>query len=154
MPIRDENLVVPLNPRTADLLAALMRVAEKTASATVDVVQCQSPRYRGYDFRISGVSGRDAEHLEETKESVEGIPGQPLLELQVRGYVLGEEGMHKVLNYRLAQQRVLYEGRGRLGKWWMRTTNNLGRFVLDLAAGIAGVWAAADMIRMLVEALK
>jgi len=105
-------------------------------------------------FTISNARVDSPEHFEKAEETVDRIPGNPILDLEARGYVLGQDDLYVVLNYELANQRVKYENKGRLGKWWMRTTNNWCHFLLDLAAVVAGVWAVVDMIRMLIEALR
>jgi hypothetical protein len=152
--MRDENLGVPLSSKNVEFLRKLVRVAEQTSSTTVQVTSCQGSWSGTWMFTISNARVDSPEHFEKAEETVDLIPGNPILDLEARGYVLGQDGLYVVLNYELAKQRVKYENKGRLGRWWMRTTNNWGRFLLDLAAVVAGVWAVVDMIRMLIEALR
>ena len=103
---------------------------------------------------ISGTRVDASEHFESIEETVDIIPGHPILDLMARGYIWDQDNLYVVLNYELAKQRAKYESRNRIGKWWMRVTNNWGRFLLDLAAVLAGIWATMDIIRMIIEALK
>ena len=152
--MRDENLGLPLAPKNAELLEKLVTVAGKTGSTAVQVSSCQGTASGTFQYTLSNIRGNIPEHFEDVEETVDCVPGNPLLDLQARGYVLGRDDMYVVLNYGLAKQRVRYERRSGIGKWWMRTTNNWGRFTLDLAAAVAGIWAIVDIVRMVIEALK
>jgi len=152
--MKDENLGIPLSAKNAELLQKLVKVAEQTNLTTVQVSTCQGSWKGTLKHTLSNTRGDVPEHFENVQETVDCVPGDPFLDLQARGYVLGRDGMHVVLDYGLAEQRVRYENRGKVGKWWMRTTNNWGRFLLDLAAVLAGIWAIVDIVRMIVEALK
>jgi hypothetical protein len=151
--MKDDNLAVPLNSETAALLTKLFRGAEAAESSTVQIISCPGRWPATFDMTISGMRRR-AEDFEEVTETVEHVTGQPMLDLAACGYLLRHEGTYVTLNYQLAHKRVKYESASDLGKRWIRATNDWGRFVLDLAAGIAGLWAVADMIRMLAEAIK
>lgn len=152
--MKDENLGVPLSPQNAEFLQKLVKVAEQTSSTTVQVTSCQGSWSGTFMFTISNTRGDVPEHFEEVEETVDCIPGDPILDLEARGYVLGQYDLYVVLNYELAKQRVKYENRNRIGRWWMRTTNDWGGFLRDLAAIVGGIWAVVDMTRMLIEALK
>ena len=152
--MRDENLGVPLAPKNAELLGKLVRIAEETGSTVVQVSSCQGSWSGTFQYTLSNIRGNIPEHFEDVEETVDCVPGNPLLDLQARGYVLGRDDMYVVLDYGLAKQRVRYESRSGIGKWWMRTTNNWGRFLLDLAAVVAGIWAVVDIVRIIIEALK
>jgi len=152
--MKDENLGVPLSPKNVEFLQKLVKVAEQTSSMTVQVTSCQGSWSGTWMFTISNAWVDSPEHFEKAEEAVDRIPGNPILDLEARGYVLGQNGLYVVLNYELAKQRVKYENRGRIGRWWMRTTNDWGRFLLDLAAVVAGIWAVVDIARMIIEALK
>jgi hypothetical protein len=152
--MKDENLGVPLSPQNAEFLQKLVKVAERTSSTTVRVTSCQGSLSGTFMFTISNIHRDAPEHYEKVEETVDCIPGHPVLDLEAHGYILGQDGQYVVLNYELAKQRVRYENRGKVGRWWMRTTNDWGRFLLDLAAIVAGVWAVVDIIRMLIETLR
>ena len=151
--MKDENLGIPLSPRNAEFLQKLVRVGEQTSSTTVQVNTCQGTWSGTRQFAISGIRGDSPEQFKQIQESVDCVPGNPILDLEARGYVLGQDGIYVVLNYAMAEQRVKYESRGKLGRWWMRTTNNWGRSLIDLAAILAGIWALVDVVRILIEAL-
>lgn len=152
--MKDENLQVPLNPKYAELLQKMVRVAERTGSMTIEVHSCQSAQRGGtFQYTISATPDGEPGAFEPVNESLDCVPGHPLLDLEARGYVLGRDGMYIILNYELARQRARYEARRCLGKWWMRITNNWGRFLLDFAAILGGVWALVNVIKAIAEAV-
>ena len=152
--MKDENLGVPLSAKNAEFLQKLVKVAEQTSSTVVQVSSCQGSRSGTLQYTLSNTRGDVPEHFEDVEEKVDWVPGNPILDFEARWYVLGQDGLYVVLNYELAKQRVKYENKGRIGKWWMRTTNNWARFLLDLAAIVGGIWAIVDIVRMIIETLK
>lgn len=152
--MKDENLRVPLHPKYVELLQKMVRVAERAGSMTVEVDHCQSAQRGGtFQFRIAGTYGDGPEDIETAEEILDCVPGNPLLDFYARGYVLEKDGMYVVLNYELAKQRARYETRRKLGKWWMRATNDWGRLMLDLAAVLGGAWALVSIAIAIIEAL-
>ena len=152
--MRDENLKVPLSPKNVELLQKLVKISEHTSSMTIWITSCQGSWSGTSRFTVSGTRVVSPEDFERIEETIDCIPGHPILDLMARGYIWNRDKSYVVLNYELAKQRVKYEGRGKLGKWWMRTTNDWGRFAVDLAAVLGGIWALVDVIRMIIEALQ